>query len=90
MLAHYILDHIYLRWLVAFVLCIILAFHDTMDSLTHPWVFWALVLLCSLMLVGTIYNDYGIVLLVLALTFLLYNRRLRTAAASADKANKIF
>lgn len=73
MLAHYFFENMYSRTFLAFLLCVILTFVHEIEFMKQEWMVAALFVVSILMILSNVYNDYGLVLLTLALFILAYN-----------------
>lgn len=73
MLAHYFFENVYSRTFLAFVLCIVIAFAAEIDALHEKWMVIAIFAVTMLLILVNVYNDYGLVLLMITLFILTYN-----------------
>lgn len=73
MLVHYFFENFYYRLFLAFLLCLLITFSHEVEALQQTWILGCLLALTLLMVFGDMYNDYGIVLLVMTLCILSYN-----------------
>lgn len=67
MLVHFIFENPYTRILIACILSIILGFIDNIDAFKKPEMFYFLCLFVSFIIFTNTYNDYGLLLLLIAL-----------------------
>ena len=84
MFVHDLFDNIYYRVIFAFILCIILTFVHDMKAFHNRRVLYITIFMTIMLVWGNLYNDYGLVLLMIALTLLLFN-----IVRFDEKANKI-
>ncbi len=82
MLAHYFFENMYTRTFLAFLLCVILTFVHEIEALKQTWLVVCLFIVTMLMVLSNLYNDYGLVLLTLALFILAYNNVRNTRKAN--------
>ena len=68
-----IMNHIYTRIVIAFILSLILAFSDDMEMLKHPLILIAIGIMIFLLVTFDIVQDLGITLLMCSLFVLVYN-----------------
>jgi len=64
---------IYVKYGIAFVLCIILAFAEELVLLKHPLVFVILMVLTLAMIYTELFHSPGLTLLLIALTLVSFN-----------------
>lgn len=69
---HLFFEHPYMRMLIAFIISVVLAFIDKIPRMHRKDVYYALCAIIALMLVSNTYNDYGMLLLVIALLVMTY------------------
>ena len=67
MLVHFIFENSYTRILIACILSIILAFIDRIEVFQKPEMFYFLSIFVSFIIFTNTYNDYGLLLLLIAI-----------------------
>jgi hypothetical protein len=72
-----IVNHIYTRILIAFVLSLILAFSDELEFLKNPVILFAIGIMTFLLVTFDVVHDIGITLLMCCLFVLVYNIQIR-------------
>jgi MFS-type transporter involved in bile tolerance (Atg22 family) len=77
MIEHIVFDNLYYRALLAFLLCVILAFSQDIRGLRKSWFIATLFILAIIMIFTNMYNDYGFMVLVIILLILSMNKYLK-------------
>lgn len=73
MIVHYFFEHPHFRLLLAMILSLLIVFVDKIDILKKKEMYIIMIILFIIILYGSLYNDYGIVLLLIGLIVLTYN-----------------
>lgn len=73
MLVHFLFENIYFRLLFAFLICTILAFINSLEIFHKKEMFYAQLLILFFIIYLKTYNDYGLILLMIALICMTYN-----------------
>lgn len=69
---HTLLSDAYVKHLLALIICVVIAFIDKMDAFKHRWMFYVILGVIGIMLLTNRYDDYGFILLFIAMLTLTY------------------
>jgi len=69
----HIFNNFYYRLIIAFVVCLMIAFVDKFELFHRKWVTAVLFVIIVMMWSSNLNNDYGLLLLIIALFILSYN-----------------
>ncbi len=78
MIVHYFFEHPHFRLLLAMILSLLIVFVDKIDILKKREIYITMIILFIIILYGSLYNDYGIVLLLIGLIVLTFNNLYKT------------
>lgn len=72
-IVHVFFEHPYMKFTIAFVVCVLLAFIDRIQAFKTKTMFYVLSVVVALMILSNIYNDYGFLLLMICLLVMTYS-----------------
>lgn len=64
---HLFFEHPYIKVTIAFTICVVLAFVDRIKAFDNIGMYYILCIIIGFILLSNIYNDYGLLLLVICL-----------------------
>ena len=77
MVVHNIFDNRYTCFVIAVILCLLIVFIEEIDIFKNVLSFYIVLFMIFLMVSSNIYDDYGFLLLLIALLILIYVRTKR-------------
>lgn len=80
MILHDLIGHVYTRFILALILCIIIAFVDKLPLFHETYMFYIILGITCMMLYTNLYDDYGFIILLIALLTLTYNNNQKQSA----------
>lgn len=72
MFIHLLFENIYTKFLIAFIMSVILTFVDRINVLKMKYMFYCLLIIIICIILSNVYNDYGLLLLLIALLVMCY------------------
>ena len=72
MFIHLLFENIYTKFLIAFIMSVILTFVDRINVLKTKYMFYCLLIIIICIILSNVYNDYGLLLLLIALLVMCY------------------
>lgn len=72
MFIHLLFENIYTKFLIAFIMSVILTFVDRIEVLKSIYMFYCLLIIIICIILSNVYNDYGLLLLLIALLVMCY------------------
>ena len=72
-MVHVFFEHVYSKFVIALILCVIIAFADKIDILQQIHVYYIMMGILGLLIYNNKYDDYGMLLLFMALFLVTYN-----------------
>lgn len=72
-MVHLFFEHPYSKFLLALIMCIIIAFIDKVDIFSEMYIYYVMMIVLGLMIYSAKFDDYGFILLFICLYLLTYN-----------------
>jgi hypothetical protein len=72
-MVHFFFENTQMRFLIVLIMCVVLAFIDKIHIFQELPMYYFVVGLVTLMIFSNLYNDYGLILLLIAMIALTFN-----------------
>ena len=77
---HFFFENSQMRFLIVLIMCVVLAFIDKIQVFHEMFMYYFTVLIVLMILISNLYNDYGLVLLLIAMLVLTFNNLKKKSA----------